>query len=103
MVKGIVPWKNFDELEDNLILDEFLLLHDVLSREEKMHYKILGSFQGINMDEDEDDNSMDSDDELPEEMLAAERAWKEKRDKGIAEGLGEASSFEAMGLGYTRE
>ncbi len=100
MVKGMCPWKNFDELEDSLILDELLLLNEQLARSEKLHYRILGSFQGINL-EDEDDHD-DIDEELPEEVIAADRAWKERKAQALAEGKGRDTGLGAFGIGHSQ-
>lgn len=99
MVRGVVPWKNFDQLENSLILDEFLLLCEELEKADKLHYKIIGSFQGIDMEDDAEDN----DDDLPEEILAKEREWQERKRKAIEQGKDQETELETFGIGYTKE
>lgn len=101
IVEGTGAWKSFTEIEDALTLDELLYLHKHLMRSRKNHYRMLAAFQGIDMPVDDDDES-DGDD-LPPEILAAEKAWKEKRDAKIASGEAAKEEMDAFKLGYSRQ
>lgn len=93
-------WKNFDDIEESLTIDEIILLHETLSRQRHDHYRMLGSFQGVDLGEYEGGSSEDS---LPDEVIAAERAWQEKKQKALGDGS-EAmrSEMESLGMGYAK-
>jgi hypothetical protein len=101
MVEGIGSWSNFDEIEDSLVLDELLLLHETLGKSRRHHYRVLASFQGIDLGDSEEEN--DSSEELPPEVLAAEREWQEKKRKAIESGASAEAQMAALGLGYKKE
>ena len=66
MIEGVGPWRNFDEIEESLILDELLLLHEVLGKSKHANYRMLASFQGIDLGDIEETGA----DDLPEEVLS---------------------------------
>jgi uncharacterized protein with von Willebrand factor type A (vWA) domain len=101
IVESVGAWKSFDEIEESLTLDELLFLHKYLMKSKQSHYRMLAAFQGIDMGGDDDFE--DSGEDLPEEVLAAERAWQEKKKAAIEskEEIGkEMSEFK---LGYSRK
>lgn len=112
MIEGHGPWKNFAEIEDELILDELLLLNDMIIKSKNEHFKMLAVLQGADPDEiyaDEDDDDWDDNgEELPPEILEHERAWQEKKrhylenkeeeDKKMA-----GQDLSDIGLGYSRK
>jgi len=107
MVEGIGPWKNFDEIEDSLVLDELLLLHEMMGKSKHHNYRMLASFQGIEMADIEDSDDGES---LPEEILEADRKWKAQKaeylrehgeDANIPEDIQELK--ELGGFGYQRQ
>jgi hypothetical protein len=103
ITQGVSPWRSFDEIEDHLTLDEMMLLHDVMAKGKQMHYRMLASFQGIDIGEMYGDSFAGGDDgDLPQELLEAERAWKEKKEKALAEGEKEKAELEPFGLGYSK-
>jgi hypothetical protein len=99
IVEGIGGWKSFVEIEESLTLDELLFLHKYLMKNKHNHYKMLAAMQGVDVG---DFDEGDSDDELPEEVLAAERAWKVKKQAAIDSGLAAQSELSEFGLGYTK-
>jgi hypothetical protein len=68
-------WRNFDDLEECLILDELLLLTEALNQKEKNTLKMHASLQGVDIGGDE------GSDDLPEEILEMERAHKKKMEE----------------------
>lgn len=97
IIHGMGPWKNFDEIEEFLILDELILLNDVYVRDRHNYFRMHGSLQGIDLGEYD---GGDSGEELPPEILAAEREWQEKKRKAMETGEGVSL---AKGIGYKRE
>lgn len=98
IVEGIGPWRNFEEIEDALTIDELLMLFDQMGKSKQMHYRVLASFQGINLDDEIEETG----EELPQEVLEAERAWQKKKADLIQSGQSIKDDFESMGFGYTR-
>lgn len=93
-------WKNFDDIEEHLILDELLILSDQLQKKRRHELRMVAMTQGVDIDEDENEHSNE---ELPPEVAEAERRFKEERmakraAKAAAEGGGMQSFSE--GLGY---
>lgn len=82
IVEGIGAWKSFDDIEEQLILDELLLLHDALSKKNHHYFRVMGSFQGVDIGDLEEESSGA---ELPPEILEAELKFKEQ-NKAIIEG-----------------
>jgi hypothetical protein len=76
LVEGIGAWKSFDDIEEHLILDELLLLHESLKKKNHNYFRIMGSFQGIEIDPFEDDQSND---DLPEEIKAFEAEFRKRK------------------------
>jgi hypothetical protein len=92
------PWRNFEEY---LTIDEIMLLHSNLSRTKHNYFRTMGSFQGVDigpLDEEAEEGS----DDLPEEVLQAERAWQEKKRKALEEGEAQKAELESFGLGYSK-
>lgn len=93
MVEGIGSWKSFDDIEEHLILDELLLLHESLSKKNHHYFRVMGSFQGVEIDPLEDDDS--GDDDLPEELKAMEAEFRKRKAENAVPDLG-------AGLGYKK-
>lgn len=91
-------WKNFDDIEEHLILDELLLLTEQLQKKRRHEMRVIAMSQGVDIDAEDGE---DSNEELPEEVLEAERKFKAAREaKRLAKAAeGEMQSF-ADGLGY---
>jgi hypothetical protein len=81
IVEGIGAWKSFDEIEEHLILDELLLLHDALNKSKHHYFRMMGSFAGVDIGELDDETSTGP--ELPPEILAAEQEFKERNKELI--------------------
>jgi hypothetical protein len=79
LVEGVGNWKNLEEIEESLILDELLLIQEIMGKTKHNHYRMLASFQGIDMGEFEEN----TDDELPPEVLEKEREWKKKKEEHL--------------------
>lgn len=73
-------WKNFDEIEDYLTLDELILLHDAIVKRERHNFRLQAALQGADIGDDGDEDQYGSDD-LPEEILAMERDRKKRLDE----------------------
>lgn len=92
-------WKNFDDIEESLILDELLLLTEQLNKKRRHEMRIIMLSQGVDIEDEEPSNKDDED--LPEEVLAAERAYREEKERKKLEKAiaGEMVPF-GEGLGY---
>lgn len=98
IVNGIGPWRNFDELEECLILDELLLLNEVYAEERHNHFRMLGSLQGIDIGEWRGGSEVGEDD-LPPEVIERERQWQKHKEEVLKSG---EPTFDGIGLGYQR-
>lgn len=85
-------WRNYDELEDCLTLDELLLTNDTLMQREKDRFRVQAALAGAEIPDDDQEGA----DDLPEELLAMERELKAKRSKAAPE----VSELTELGLGY---
>lgn len=79
-IEGMGAWRSLDDIEDNLVLDELLLLHDALGKSKHMNYRMLGSLQGVDIG-DYDSEIEDEDGGLPEEIIAMEREFAKKKEE----------------------
>lgn len=96
-------WKNFDDIEESLILDELLLLVESLGIKTKNHFRMIMAAQGVEVPDDPEDGMVEvkSSNDLPEELVAMERELHEKRAKRRAEREGTVQTFNGVeGLGY---
>ena len=96
-------WKNFDDVESSLTLDELMLLLKHISRNTKDQFRMLAAVNGIEVEPDEEElKALDKGDEdLPEELLAMER----ERAERLAEQGNSVDAQEDMKdflLGYQR-
>jgi hypothetical protein len=87
-------WKNFDEIEDYLTLDELILLHDAIVKREKHNFRLQAALQGADIGDDED--GYEGDDDLPEEILQMERERKKRLEELEDDPTAE---FEDLGFG----
>lgn len=94
-------WRNFDDIEDNLILDELLLLTKVLAKKHKNNFRMMAASQGFQIPDDEDDAEDRGDDDLPPELLEMERAYQKR--KAEAEAKGGIVASNGFGIGYTTD
>lgn len=83
MSSGIGSWRNFDELEEFLILDELLLLIESLGKHRHESFKMAAAIQGIEIadygsSEELTDDGGDED-EFPPELFEAELAWQKEK------------------------
>jgi hypothetical protein len=93
-------WKNFEDIEENLILDELLLLTEQLQKKRRHEMRVAALAQGVDIDEDQPEEGGDSED-LPPEVLEAERRFKEERErKRLAKAAEQGMQHFADGLGY---
>lgn len=105
MIEGVGPWRNFDEIEESLILDELLLLHEVLGKSKHANYRMLASFQGIDLGDIEETGA----DDLPEEVLAAEREYAKKKAEHMSNFVEKPEEVAGLnevvpgGFGYIRQ
>ena len=99
MVEGVGSWRNFDDIEEYLILDELLLLSDQLNKSKRDNYKMLAAVQGGDIGDDNEPSSI-SGDELPQELLERERAWQAKKAEQEKDPVNE---FDGFKLGYTKK
>lgn len=98
------PWRSVEELEDHVVLDELMLLTKRLTKSKNAHYRFLAAIQGADLGEDDDDSEVsEGADDLPEEVLAHERAWKEKKKAMQESGEATEMTFDALGLGYSKQ
>lgn len=72
-------WKNFEELEDNLTLDELISIVDSGRERENRLHKIIMASVGVSMDADED-----SEDDITDSTIVGEAGDL----FGIGHGLG---------------
>lgn len=99
MVNGIGAWKNFDDIEEYLILDELLLLSEQLGKAKRNEFKMMAAVQGIEVGDDElSQPKFDGD--LPKELIEAEREWKKKKEEEADKGL--QAEFLEFKMGYTK-
>lgn len=77
----IGTWKNFDDLESCLILDELLLLIDSLGRKHKNNFRMLAAAQGYDIPDDDEVEDSSDDSDLPPELIAAERELAKKKEQ----------------------
>lgn len=52
-------WRNFEELEENLCINELNALLDAIRRKEKRHEIFLAGLQGIDLTENEDKSAFE--------------------------------------------
>jgi hypothetical protein len=97
MAEGIGNWKSFEDLENHLILDELIMLSEALSKSKKEHYRFMAALEGVDWDDDGDDETHDSGDDLPPELLNAEKAWQKEKE----EHLKKSGDLDGFGLGYS--
>jgi hypothetical protein len=76
-------WKNFDEIESSLILDELLLLFDTSNKVKYEDYRFHASLQGIDMGAGSDE-PLEGADDLPQEVIEAERQWKQHKEEVLS-------------------
>lgn len=98
LVEGVGGFSSFEEIENALSIEELVLLHEQLMKSKQNHYRMLASFQGIDLS----DGGVASEgaDDLPEEVIEAERAWQEKKKKALEENP--ANGLESFGIGYKK-
>jgi hypothetical protein len=97
VIEGIGAWRNFDDMEDCLVLDELLLMHEELAKSKRNTFRMMAAVQGIEIGDD--DMSYSSDEgELPPELIAREKAWQEEKAKNAA-----SKQFDGFGIGYARK
>lgn len=99
IVEGIGSWKNFEELENALVLDELLMLHEAMAKSKHTNFRMLASLQGVDIP---DVSQNESDEELPPEILEHERAWKAKKEAMQQSGEAAELELDSFGLGYKR-
>lgn len=102
IVEGVGAFHSFEQIEESLTLDELLFLHKHLMKSKQSHYRMLGAFQGVDMG-DFDDDEEDGENDLPEEVLAHERAWQEKKKAALEDGSAREEEMSAFKLGYTQK
>lgn len=102
IVEGMGPWRNFDEIEEFLTIDELMLLSDSHATVQHNHYRMLGSFQGVDLGE-RDGSESDDGDELPPEILEHERKWQEVKRQAIESGEAARAELATFGLGYAKK
>lgn len=49
-------WKNIQDLEDNISLDELYALYKATRDKEYRHHRFMAALKGVNLDEDEKDD-----------------------------------------------
>lgn len=91
----IGTWRNFDDLEECLLLDELLLLSDALNTKNREQFKMMAAVQGIEVPDEPEDRG---DEDLPPELIEQERLYREKL-KSAATGVTLADGM----LAYERE
>lgn len=99
MVNGLSAWKNFDDLEEYLVLDELLLLAEQLGKTKRNEFRMMAAVQGIEVGDDEI-SSPKYDGDLPKELIEAERKWQKKKAEEADKGL--ASEFLEFKMGYSK-
>lgn len=93
-------WHSFQHIEHELTLDELLLLFDVVAQSRHNEFRMQAALQGVELNEDGVANQ--GDDDLPEELLEAEREWKRKKAEQERSGEKTRSELEGFSLGYQR-
>lgn len=97
-------WKNTEEVEDSLTLDELLMISEQVNKTRWHNWRFHAAIQGIEMDDDPFDNTEDrGDDDLPPELLEREREWQRKKAEMLESKEAERQEFESMGLGYIKK
>lgn len=113
MVEGVGPWRNFDEIEEYLTLDELLLLHNAWGRSKHNDFRFHASLQGVELGESPyDDEGIDQgSDGLPPELLEKEREWKKRKQEyleskaaqeGVPTDIVEMNEAGMGGFGYSK-
>lgn len=95
-------WKNFDDIEESLILDELLLLVNSLGKKQKNNFRMLAASQGYDIPDDDEEDMVDGDDDLPEELLEAERALQARKREQLGPNAKtqEIATEGGLGIGY---
>lgn len=75
-----------------------MLLNEVYAEERHNHFRMLGSFQGIDIGEWRGKKES-GDDDLPPEVIEREKQWQKHKEEVLKSG---ELSFEGIGLGYQR-
>lgn len=101
IAEGTGAWRSFDEIESLLTLDELIFIHKYLMKSKHDNYRMLAALQGIETEPLDDDES--GGDDLPEEVIAAERAWQERKQAAIDSGEAVKQEMNEFGLGYERK
>lgn len=97
-------WKNTEDVEDSLTLDELLMISEQVNKTRWHEWKFHAAIQGIDMDDPvTESSSKDGDSELPPELLEREREWQKRKQEMIESNEAEQSQFESMGLGYVKK
>jgi hypothetical protein len=76
-------WRNFDDLEENLCVDELILIINSIREKEHREHKFIAALQGVDLDEEELDQEDKSRDILT--LVGTERS---EAGFGIGLGLG---------------
>ena len=91
-------WRNFDEIEEALTLDELLLLIDRIAERDKIQFKMNAAIHGVEVDDTEDQ----PDNPLPPEVQAMEEEFAKKKAQLEAEtGRKMPNPLGDIGLGLT--
>lgn len=78
-----------------------MLLVKALAKKNKDHFRILAAAQGYDIpDDDEETFSDKGDDDLPEELLAAERALQARKKEELGKPAVLIKTEDGLGLGY---
>ena len=101
LVEGVGGFTGFAHMEDELCLDELLLLHEQLAKRKHSEYQVMAAVQGVEIP-DLDSAPEEGLDDLPPEVLAAEKAWREKKAEYNRESAS-SDDLDTFGLGYKRE
>lgn len=104
IIVEVGTWKNFDEIEECLILDELMLLMEALAKKSRNSFRMMAASNGYDIPEEEDDEMEDrGDDDLPPEIIEAERALQVKKAEmrqNRTQPISFISSEDGLGLGY---
>jgi hypothetical protein len=92
-------WKNFDDIEEHITVDELLLLQETLIKMNYENYKFHAALQGVELDEPEFESDVRVGDELPPEVLESERKFREKLNAMTKEEELK-TEFSQFGIGY---
>lgn len=95
-------WRNFDEIEECLILDELMMLTQALGKKQKSTFRMLAASQGYDIPDDDYEDDLDNkgDDDLPEELLEAERALQARKREELGKSNVLIKTEGGLGLGY---